>query len=394
MSKRFLTIVPVVLLLLIVTVALGAGEARADGSALWFGRYYSNPNLAGAPVAYRSTGLIDFNWGTGSPLAGMPADNFSVRWTAQVSFEPGTYRFTTVSDDGVRLFVGAKHVITNWTAHTPTTDTVVVSLLGGRYPVALDYFEADGAARISLDWTRLGPPSSAQDVALVAQVAQPPTPTPVQPPAALPTWTPADWYGQYWANSDLSGSPVTGGLLGVINFDWGSGSPGDELPPDNFSARWTTFVTLEPGTYRFVVESAGGVSLFFNDRHIIYNWQEHARTINAATVSVAGGRYPVAVEYFEKSGQALIRVGWERLSGAAPAPGELTATTTTYLRLRGGPGTQYTILTVAAPGTTVRVVGRTANSRWIQVEYRGMVGWMGAGYLRIGGSLTNTPITG
>ena len=65
---------------------------------------------------------INFKWTDQSPLAGVPSqerfpsDYFSVRWSGQVRPRYAeTYTFRTTSDDGVRLWVGGKKIIDNWT---------------------------------------------------------------------------------------------------------------------------------------------------------------------------------------------------------------------------------------------------------------------------------------
>ena len=45
----------------------------------------------------------------------------------------------------------------------------------------------------------------------------------------------------------------------TINFNWGSGSPGDTVPSDNFSARWTRNPNFAGGTYRFVARMDDGM---------------------------------------------------------------------------------------------------------------------------------------
>ena len=62
-------------------------------------------DLSGTPTAYRDDQEVDFDWRRGKPIAGVPVDNFSVRWTRTLSFAPGPYRFFTMTDDGVRLYI-------------------------------------------------------------------------------------------------------------------------------------------------------------------------------------------------------------------------------------------------------------------------------------------------
>jgi phage tail-like protein len=104
---------------------------------------------------------IDFAWGADSPLKGVagqeafPADIFSVRWRGQIRprFDE-TYTFRTNSDDGIRLWIGGRLIIDNWTDHSPTVDAGQIRLEAERwYPMVLEYYEKGGAATISLSWS-------------------------------------------------------------------------------------------------------------------------------------------------------------------------------------------------------------------------------------------------
>jgi len=56
----------------------------------WFGEYFANRTLSGEPAATRSDPAIDFDWGRGEPIAGIPVDGFSARWTIKTAFEAAT----------------------------------------------------------------------------------------------------------------------------------------------------------------------------------------------------------------------------------------------------------------------------------------------------------------
>ncbi len=64
----------------------------------------------------------------------------------------GSYRFETVSDDGVRLKVNNTTVINNWTLHPPTTNTNAVALQAGWTPIQLEMYEWGGGTRLRLRW--------------------------------------------------------------------------------------------------------------------------------------------------------------------------------------------------------------------------------------------------
>ena len=51
-----------------------------------------------------------------------------------------------------------------------------------------------------------------------------------------------------------------------------------------------------------------------------------------------------------------------------PAPGSATATAVEYVNVRSGPGLNYPVLIVAAPGATGEVSGRSIDSQWWQVK--------------------------
>jgi hypothetical protein len=122
------------------------------------GGYFNNLTLSGTPALTRNE-IVDFGWGSGSPGAGVNSNNFSARWTGSVmATSSGTYRFRTISDDGVRLWVNGVQVINNWSDHAATTNTSgTVNLVAGqRYTIRLEYYERSGQAVMRLRWLTPG----------------------------------------------------------------------------------------------------------------------------------------------------------------------------------------------------------------------------------------------
>ena len=66
------------------------------------------------PALVRNDEAIDYNWGAGAPAVGLPADGFSARWTRQIWFEPGVYRFAAWADDLIRVYVDGELLIDAW----------------------------------------------------------------------------------------------------------------------------------------------------------------------------------------------------------------------------------------------------------------------------------------
>lgn len=120
------------------------------------GSYFANMTLTGT-AAQRIDGPVDFDWGNGTPgVAGIGADNFSVRWEGFVTPPvSGNYTFRTRSDDGVRLYVDGNLVINNWTDHAATDDdSAPIALIAGqRYPVVMEFYENGGQAVAQLSWS-------------------------------------------------------------------------------------------------------------------------------------------------------------------------------------------------------------------------------------------------
>jgi len=121
-------------------------------------QYYNNMGLTGNLVLSRTDATVDFNWG-GSPGPGVNSDGFSVRWDGQVEAPvSGSYTFSTVSDDGVRLWVNGVRVLNNWTNHGPTVDTgtALTLVAGTRYRIVMEFFENGGGAEARLRWSYPG----------------------------------------------------------------------------------------------------------------------------------------------------------------------------------------------------------------------------------------------
>ena len=69
----------------------------------------------------------------------------------------GEWEITTVSDDGVRVFVDGEKVLENWTHHGPTEDRAVVSLAAGKHRIRVEHFEIDGWAWLAFRIERKTP---------------------------------------------------------------------------------------------------------------------------------------------------------------------------------------------------------------------------------------------
>ena len=125
--------------------------------------------------------------------------------------------------------------------------------------------------------------------------------------------------GRYFSNATLGGDPVLT-RVEAVDFDWEWDAPAREIADENFSVRWTGQVAAPvSGSYTFQTVSDDGVRLWVNGSLIIDLWTDHAPTASAAAplVLAAGQRYDIKVEYYEKSGRAVMQLAWITPGGAA-----------------------------------------------------------------------------
>ncbi|MBN2163169.1 MAG: DUF5110 domain-containing protein [Pontiellaceae bacterium] len=114
--------------------------------------YFADKELSGDPATVRIDEAIDFNWHTASPAAGLPADNYSVRWSGTITPRAGhDVDLGISSDDGCRLWIDGKPVIDQWVNRGETANWVDGTLKDGqKHTIRLEYFENVGDATCRL----------------------------------------------------------------------------------------------------------------------------------------------------------------------------------------------------------------------------------------------------
>ncbi|HSM54569.1 MAG TPA: PA14 domain-containing protein [Candidatus Sulfomarinibacteraceae bacterium] len=170
------------------------------------------------------------------------------------------------------------------------------------------------------------------------------------------TPTEAQWYARYWNNTTMIGPPVLERNETAIDYDWGFDAPDPAVNRDGWSARWTSFVTFEAGTYQFTVTSDDGVRLWVSNDYVINSWEERTATTDTAIVTLSEGTHAIALDYFDARGLAQVSLDWQRV--------ERSEEGTVAISPRRGPA--GTALEVNAggftPGATASVGLGVANS--------------------------------
>lgn len=112
-----------------------------DGDGL-FATYHADEALS-APVGYRLESQVFKPWYGRAPLPGMGPRSFSVRWEGYLRAPAaGTYKFTTLTDDGVRIWFNGEQVADDWRVTDKQLENTFTATLtaGTFYPVVIEYF--------------------------------------------------------------------------------------------------------------------------------------------------------------------------------------------------------------------------------------------------------------
>ncbi len=160
--------------------------------------------------------------------------------------------------------------------------------------------------------------------------------TPVAAQGPIVQHSDPTWQAQYWDNRDLSGDPVLTREDANIDFDWGTGSPGDGVPSDRFSARWTRYIDVTPDTYRFSATSDDGIRVWIDDVLLLDHWYDHPAETFTFDTYLGEGHHLVRVEFYENGGDAVAKLSWTR-PGEEPPTGEWDAQYFNNMTLSGTP---------------------------------------------------------
>ena len=284
----------IALAVLAVLAALAGGThppAVRAANGTWTGKYYANTSLSGSPVVTRDDGVCgnctsgsgyallfgyDTFDGVTPPAPGVPPTNFSASWTRTDTYSAGTYRFTVTADDGVRIFVDGAEILNQWVAQPATTFFVDQALTDGSHTVEVDYYNGDNGGDIALS---------------------------IQNTATLPP----GWTGEYFANQNLSGTPVfTRNDPQTIAFQWNTSSPDVRIPNTQFSIRWTQTINFEEGVYSFTTTSDDGSRVYVDGQLVVNAWQDQDLVTTSGNIELTAGPHTVEVDYYQAFGGAAM----------------------------------------------------------------------------------------
>ncbi len=116
------------------------------------GTYFDGRDFTGTVVRRRDA-TVDFGW-SGSPVAGIGGDTFSVRWSGKLLAPvAGTYTLYGTSNAGMRIRVDGRLVVDDWSSHTARERaSAPLELAAGKHAIEVEFYETTGSATARLAW--------------------------------------------------------------------------------------------------------------------------------------------------------------------------------------------------------------------------------------------------
>lgn len=357
-----------------VAAAAPAVQQRSScANAGFSASYFNSSDLSGPAVLNRTDPSINFDWGEGSPGAGVNTDGFSVSWNGRINLQQGSYLIALSGDDGLRMALNGEVRVNDWYAQGLTTRTFNLDHAGGPISIRVDHFDAGGYSLIGLTCTRLGdyngPPLQVGQVGQVGtqvQAAAQPVQQPVaaapaaQPVAAQPAQPAQPAAQAVTASAEANIGVGTCQISNVYHLNLREGPSLNSAVVGRVSyGEMTTLTGQRSGKYVHIRDS-GGEEGWVN-RYYCGNAELpqalSAEAPAAATVEVAPAPEPVV--------------------SAAPACNSVTVTSEA-LMVRGGPDISHLWYDVAYYGDTLCLTGhRNQASNWIEVTTQnGIRGWV------------------
>lgn len=351
MKKRIFTLLVMIFSAVFLGIAVSSTSAQNFGSG-WVGTFYNNTDFSGNPTAtIANINGLNFNWGAGVPIVngvavtGIGQDNFSARFTSTQTFpSQATYTFTVTFDDRVRVIIDGTTAFEDFSGGPVKTRTFTRDLAPGAHTLSVEFVEVTADAVLVFQWNGGGPAPT---------VGPSPTPGPTATPA--PTGLPPI------AAGSLSATVIRAAVLNVRS------GPFLGAPRVGRILRGQTYAVIgrDPDARWFLLQ--------LSDKQA-WAWGYY--------LAINGNEFnaPVA-NAFVTQGPPASQTG-------------IVVQAEAGMRLRAEPTTLSAQIGRIPWGDLMPVIGRTGDSSWVQVVFRGTVGWVYAPYLKlIEGNIANAPVT-
>ena len=272
-------------------------------------------NPIGAIVAE----TIDWREGSWPECAALRGDYFACRATGYICIpESGEYTFSVDSDDGMRLYVDGKCVVSDVAPHASREVSGKAMLEAGWRPIELHYYENKSAAKLVLSWSG---PKFAKTVVPSSSFCH--IPAVVEPPRGFAFGLEASLYSfqnALTAMPDFSSlRPDSKVVASSVAYSstaepW-AGMP--ETMTDRFAALFEGFlIAEEAGVYDIALNSDDGSRLYIDGKLIIDNSGNHSMRKMLARVPLSEGLHSLRLEYYENTDNAGLELSWAPTGGS------------------------------------------------------------------------------
>ncbi|MFZ2054038.1 MAG: glycoside hydrolase family 3 C-terminal domain-containing protein [Candidatus Aminicenantales bacterium] len=118
--------------------------------------------------------------------------------------------------------------------------------------------------------------------------------------------------GEYFDNREFRGEPVFTRIDRLVEINWFDGSPDARLPDDDFGVRWTGYLApTVSGSHLVGGEGFNGFRIYLNGELLVqFDGTHHSAKTYKEVSLEAGKRYPLKVEFFERSNDASMKLLW------------------------------------------------------------------------------------
>ena len=151
----------------------------------WRGEYFNNDSLGGEPLMVRDDGAnwlaFDFREEGPSAVCGITQTFYSARWSGKAAFNAGVYRFSAISDGGMRVHVDGQLRVDAWRSNATAVSDFDLLMTPGNHELVFEYRRKSARSRGGLSWKSV----------------------------PCRETVPVDhWHGEYFNSDNLSGEPA------------------------------------------------------------------------------------------------------------------------------------------------------------------------------------------
>ena len=267
-------------------------------------------------------------------------DDFAFRFNGTIDVPAtGEYAFSTISDDGSRLYIDGSEIVDNGGDHAATNVTGTTSLSAGTHDITVTHYENDGEESLRVEWN--GPTFDNQEIPASRLsndqgVTLSTDPITLSVPTRLDNETWAGLLSDQFASRggnvvsmDVSGGTAYeyyeaeyGGVGAMPPFDQSNlvttgSTPNFDIKSnkqrgDDYAFQFNKRIQIPAdGQYTFYTTSDDGSRLYIDGNLVVDNGGLHANQTRSGQVTLDQGRHDITVTHYENNGQAGLTVEWE-----------------------------------------------------------------------------------